>query len=112
MPALCDRLVSRWVVESHVIQFLESFAHDVNVIDITESDSTVCVSRVRATVLIATTLELIGACIEQWTRIIDLYLASFVVLRAIAATYLSDKILITFIPAAKEEGARLRASPD
>ena len=112
MPPLSCRFLCRCDGIGHIVDLFKGFAHDMDVINVAKIDLTVGVGSVWPAVLISSTLEFIGSCIEQWACIKDFDVTRFVVLSVIAYADGLHKILITAVPRTKKEGAWLATTPD
>ena len=84
----------------------------MNVPNVAKYDLAVRICGVRATVLVPTTLQFIGASVKQRPGVVDFNETCLVVGRAITYANLTDKLFIAPIPRSKQERARLTAAPN
>ena len=112
MPVLSNWLVTCLHHVCHIVDFLKRLSHNVDVIDVSKSDSTIRIGSVRTTVFISSTFEFIGACVKERPGIKDFNKATLVLLSAVTKAYVADQLFIAFTPCTPDKSTRLTASPD
>ena len=84
----------------------------MNIAYVTKNNLAVRVGRVWAAVLVPTALELVCACVEQRSSVIDFHESRLVHLTTITLADLPNKFFIASIPRSKQERTWLAAPPN